>query len=85
MERQPGRRNGERLRRHLARAHLADGGVDLGCRRAYAHAGSLHDVTSAGNLPGTPAFPCTVIRQCTARPGYDLPTGLGTPRGLAGF
>jgi subtilase family serine protease len=52
---------------------------------AYAHPGALHDVTSAGNLPGTPSFPCTVIRQCTARPGYDLPTGMGTPDGLAGF
>ncbi|MEP6642337.1 MAG: S8 family serine peptidase [Gaiellales bacterium] len=52
---------------------------------AYAHPGALHDITSAGNLPGTQALPCTVIRQCTARAGYDLPTGLGTPHGLAGF
>jgi subtilase family serine protease len=52
---------------------------------AYAHPGALRDITSAGNLPGTPAFPCTVVRQCTARAGYDLPTGLGTPHGLAGF
>jgi subtilase family serine protease len=52
---------------------------------AYAHPGALRDITRAGNLPGTRAFTCTVVRQCTARAGYDLPTGLGTPHGLAGF
>ena len=52
---------------------------------AYSHPRALHDITGAGNRSGTAAFPCTVIRQCNARPGYDLPTGLGTPNGLAGF
>jgi hypothetical protein len=47
---------------------------------AYAHPGSLRDITSAGNLPGTRAFPCTVVRQCTAQAGYDLPTGLAVRR-----
>jgi hypothetical protein len=48
---------------------------------AYAHPGALRDITTAGTL----ASPCTVPRQCTAQAGYDLPTGLGTPHGLAGF
>jgi subtilase family serine protease len=61
------------------------GSVNYPASLAYAHPGSLHDITTAGNKPGARALPCTVIRQCTARAGYDLPTGLGTPNGLAGF
>ncbi len=45
----------------------------------YANTGALHDVTSGsnGNCGGT--------YLCTAKPGYDGPTGLGTPNGLAAF
>jgi hypothetical protein len=45
----------------------------------YAHTGSLFDVTSGSN--GS----CTTTQWCTARTGWDGPTGLGTPNGIAGF
>ncbi|GAA1365007.1 S53 family peptidase [Streptomyces beijiangensis] len=45
----------------------------------YAHTSSLNDVTSGSN--GT----CTVSYYCTAKSGYDGPTGLGTPSGTAAF
>jgi subtilase family serine protease len=40
---------------------------------------SLHDVTSGSNGSCSPAI------QCTAGPGYDLPTGVGTPRDVGAF
>jgi subtilase family serine protease len=45
----------------------------------YAHAGSLNDVTSGSN--GT----CPTSQWCTARTGWDGPTGLGTPNGTGAF
>jgi subtilase family serine protease len=45
----------------------------------YAHTGSLYDVASGSN--GT----CTTAQWCTARTGWDGPTGLGTPNGTGGF
>jgi hypothetical protein len=45
----------------------------------YAHASSLHDVTSGSN--GT----CGGSYLCTATSGYDGPTGLGTPNGADAF
>ncbi|ELP69850.1 S53 family peptidase [Streptomyces turgidiscabies] len=47
----------------------------------YAAAGTstLNDVTSGSN--GT----CSTSYFCTARSGYDGPTGWGTPEGLTGF
>jgi subtilase family serine protease len=45
----------------------------------YAHAGALHDVTSGSN--GS----CDPVYLCTAGRGYDGPTGLGTPNGVAAF
>jgi subtilase family serine protease len=45
----------------------------------YAHAGSLTDVTSGSN--GS----CSVAYLCTSGPGFDGPTGLGTPIGAAAF
>jgi subtilase family serine protease len=46
----------------------------------YAHTANLFDVTSGadGSCPGQPYL-------CTARPGYDGPTGWGTPDGVAAF
>jgi subtilase family serine protease len=46
----------------------------------YARASALNDVTtgSDGYCPDTPYF-------CTAGPGYDGPTGLGTPNGTGAF
>jgi subtilase family serine protease len=45
----------------------------------YAHVSSLHDVTSG---PNTGSCATTA---CEAGPGYDGPTGVGTPNGTAGF
>ncbi len=45
----------------------------------YSHTSSLHDVTSGSN--GS----CGGSYLCTAGPGYDGPTGLGTPNGTGGF
>jgi subtilase family serine protease len=44
----------------------------------YANEGSLHDVTAGTN--GSCA-----TSMCTSGPGYDGPTGLGTPNGISGF
>ncbi len=45
----------------------------------YAHPEALNDVTDGTNGSCTPDY------ECTAGPGYDGPTGLGTPNGLAAF
>jgi hypothetical protein len=45
----------------------------------YSHPSSLNDVTSGSN--GN----CGGSYLCTAGPGYDGPTGLGTPNGTAAF
>jgi subtilase family serine protease len=45
----------------------------------YSHASHLFDVTTGNN--GT----CGGNYECTAKPGYDGPTGLGTPNGIAAF
>jgi subtilase family serine protease len=44
----------------------------------YAHTGSLHDVTNGSN--GS----CSTT-MCKGAAGYDGPTGVGTPNGLAAF
>jgi hypothetical protein len=46
----------------------------------YTHyTGNFNDVTSGSN--GT----CPTSQWCTARVGWDGPTGLGTPNGTGGF
>jgi len=45
----------------------------------YSHTSSLFDVTSGSNGTCSPAY------LCTAGPGYDGPTGLGTPNGTGAF
>jgi hypothetical protein len=47
----------------------------------YSHQTSFHDVTDGSNF--TPDAICGYL--CTAEPGYDGSTGLGTPNGLGGF
>ena len=52
--------------------------------RLYTHHTALHDITAGTNtLPG--GSHCGGDYQCHAVPGYDGPTGNGTPSGLAGF
>lgn len=45
----------------------------------YSHMSSLFDVTAGSN--GS----CETTQWCNARPGWDGPTGLGTPNGSAAF
>ncbi|MCQ4043635.1 putative Ig domain-containing protein [Streptantibioticus rubrisoli] len=45
----------------------------------YAHTSALNDVTSGNNGSCSPSY------LCTAGPGYDGPTGWGTPNGTAAF
>ena len=47
----------------------------------YSHSGSLFDVAEGTNF--TPNTVCGYL--CTAGPGYDGPTGNGTPNGTGGF
>ena len=46
----------------------------------YAHAADLNDVVGGANGPD-----CGGDYQCNAVPGYDGPTGMGTPRGITAF
>jgi len=52
--------------------------ITLGPCRLHAPS-SLFDVASGSN--GT----CPTAQWCTARSGWDGPTGLGTPNGTGGF
>jgi subtilase family serine protease len=57
---------------------LKDTAVNYGSD-PYSHTSSLYDVTSGSN--GS----CGGSYLCTAGPGYDGPTGLGTPNGSTAF
>jgi len=61
------------------------GSVNYPASLAYANTTGLHDVTTGSNAPGFGGFACAATGQCNATAGYDLPTGLGTPRGLGAF
>jgi subtilase family serine protease len=58
---------------------LAGNATGIDNNYPYAHAGSLFDVTSGSN--GS----CSPSQLCTARTGWDGPTGLGTPNGTSAF
>ncbi len=51
----------------------------------YAHAGQFVDITTGTNDPPGAGRKCGGDYLCVAGPGYDAPTGAGTPNGLAGF
>ena len=66
----------------LIAAVYADAGTPVASypvANAYSHASSLNDVTAGKTATCSPAY------LCTAETGYDGPTGLGTPNGLAAF
>ena len=48
----------------------------------YSHTAELNDVVGGNNVTFQD---CGGDYQCTALPGYDGPTGLGTPNGLGAF
>ena len=60
-------------------ALAGNGGGSSYASFAYGHTSSLFDVTSGSN--GS----CGGSYLCTAGPGYDGPTGFGTPNGTAAF
>jgi hypothetical protein len=49
----------------------------------YTHAAGLNDVVGGNN--SVSGMDCGGDYQCNAVPGYDGPTGLGTPNGLTAF
>ncbi|MDQ7807938.1 S8 family serine peptidase [Amycolatopsis sp. A133] len=51
----------------------------------YAKATAFVDVTTGHNDPSGAGKKCGGDYLCVAGPGYDAPTGLGVPNGLAGF
>jgi subtilase family serine protease len=60
--------------------------VDYAAKLPYASPGSLFDVTTGSNgncVRGKRNSSSAYL--CTARTGYDGPTGLGTPNGTGGF
>ncbi|MGW1869966.1 hypothetical protein ACWCPS_30995 [Streptomyces mauvecolor] len=52
---------------------------DYPSKYPYAHTSALNDVTTGSNGTCSPSY------LCTAGPGYDGPTGLGTPNGTTAF
>lgn len=60
-------------------AQAGNAGDVQGASYAYSHTDALNDVTSGSN--GS----CQTSYLCTARQGYDGPTGLGTPNGTGAF
>jgi subtilase family serine protease len=53
--------------------------VPYAAQLPYSRSGQLHDILTGSNGA------CAGGRICTAKPGLDGPTGLGTPKGLGGF
>jgi subtilase family serine protease len=58
---------------------LAGNAASIDNNHVYANSGDLNDVTSGSN--GS----CSPSQLCTAGPGWDGPTGLGTPNGVGAF
>ncbi len=59
--------------------------VNYAAQLPYGSPGSLFDVTSGSNGNCTKRRTTSTKYLCTAAPGYDGPTGLGTPNGTSGF
>jgi len=65
---------------------LAGNAAQVNTRRLYRHAADFFDVTRGNNvLFGSARQSCGNDYLCVAKRGYDAPTGLGTPDGIAGF
>jgi subtilase family serine protease len=65
---------------------LAGNATSITPRYLYQHAADFLDITHGNNLlVGGPTAACGGDYLCKARKGYDAPTGLGTPDGIAGF
>jgi hypothetical protein len=66
---------------HVVRKLLTLAALATGGSYPCSHQTSFHDITEGSNF--TPDTVCGYL--CTAEPGYDGPTGLGTPNGIGGF
>jgi hypothetical protein len=65
---------------------LAGNGASTSPRRLYRHPRSFFDVTKGDDSLFRPAVKaCGGDYLCTARKGYDAPTGLGSPDGIGAF
>jgi subtilase family serine protease len=60
---------------------LAGNASSVTVNTPYGNTGSLFDVTSGSNSSNG----CSPSQLCTARAGWDGPTGLGTPNGVGAF
>jgi len=63
---------------------LAGNGGTMTTAGLYRHRGSFFDITAGDNVFAPPAQACGDY-LCTAKKGYDAPTGLGTPDGQGGL
>jgi subtilase family serine protease len=64
----------------IAGIYAASGDININAAsNLYAHSNALFGVTKGSNGVCSPAY------LCTAEPGYDGPTGLGTPDGTGAF
>jgi hypothetical protein len=64
---------------------LAANGSTMTTARLYRHGGPFFDITAGSNVFGPPRVICGGDYLCTAKKGYDAPTGLGTPDGPGGL
>ncbi len=58
---------------------LAGNATSIDNNYPYTHASALFDILTG------PGGVCTPAKWCTAGPGWDGPTGVGTPNGTGGF
>jgi hypothetical protein len=63
----------------IASLYASGGHASVGPSYPYSQTSALNDVTSGGDGTCTPSY------LCTARTGYDGPTGWGTPKGALDF
>jgi subtilase family serine protease len=65
---------------------LAGNAAAVTPRHLYQHAADFFDITKGNNaLFGTAKQVCGADYLCEAKKGYDAPTGLGSPDGIAGL
>jgi hypothetical protein len=65
---------------------LAGNATAITPRYLYQHKADFFDIDKGNNvLFGSARAACGDDYLCTAKKGYDAPTGLGTPNGIAGF
>lgn len=72
----------------IVAATIALSGSALTAQYLYSHAGSLHDLTTGSNVTNNGncgSSGTSTYYLCNAGPGYDGPSGLGTPNGTAAF